>query len=423
MEVKVKRLPQSKIEMEIEVPVEVLKKARAKALAVLGKEMKIDGFRPGSIPEDVVEKRAGEANILSEAARIAMEESYRKAVDQEKLEPISQPDVQVLKLAPGNPFSFKATFFVLPKMELPNYEKIVTSVKKEKVLINEKEIAQTLSWLQKSRASFSQIERDAKKGDFIEIEFSSLKIKNGEKQKDAFILGESHLLKEFEASLVGMKNGQEKDFEVTFPKDYKNKEMAGKKIPFWVKVLSVKEVKMPELNDDFIKTLGKFETVAELKENIRKGLLQEKEQNEKWKRREKIMEKIEKAISIELPPPLIKAEKDKRFHDLKHRISDELKISYEDYLSQIKKTEEELLKLLEIEAIKGSKRFLFLREIAKIKNIVVSEKEIEEESNRFLARYSDSDETKEKIDLNRLKSYTEERLKNEKVFELLESFK
>src|SRR4030042_5341431 len=246
MKTKIKNLGQSKIEIEIEVEVEEFEKLRNRALSQAAEHFEMHGFRKGGAPLNVVKQKIGEEQILMDAANLAIKENYLQVVKDNNLEPISQPEIQILKLAPGNPSCFKAVFSVLPEIQLPDYKKIAAKIKKEKPAVKEDDIKQALEWVQKSRADFSQVDRPAQKQDFVEIEFSSAEIQDNKRQKDAFILGQGHLVKDFEQSLIGMKAGEEKEFPVELPKDYFQQDLAGKKINFKVKMQAVKQVELPE---------------------------------------------------------------------------------------------------------------------------------------------------------------------------------
>lgn len=219
-----------------------------------------------------------------------------------------------------------------------------------------------------------------------------------------------------------MKKGEEKEFSVLFPKDYSNKLLADKKILFRVKMKSVQKMELPEINDEFAQKLGKFENLNLLKENLRQGIKKEKELEESQRIRNEVLEKIAQNSECDLPESLVEIEKTHLLDDLKQRVSQSLQISFEEYLTQIKKTEEEVKDSFLENARKRVKNFLVLREIGKTENIMVSEEEIKEETNKILKKYSNIGDTKEKIDLNRLKDYTEGVIYNEKVFKKLETF-
>lgn len=419
MKTKIKNLSSTQVELEVELSVERFDHFIDKAVSSLAKDMNLPGFRQGRIPKEVVMKQAGESTVLMEAAKLAVNDVYRKALLDNDLEPISPPKVDILKLAPQNPFSFRATFFVLPKFELPDYRELASKVKKEKISVKEKEIKDVLSLIQRSRADLKEVFRPAKKDDYVEIEFSCSQIQGNTKQKDAFVLGKGHLIPGFEDQLVGMSVGEEKTFSLDFPPDFYQKELANKQGDFQVKMTSVKEVELSEINDQFAQKVGKFKNLKELEKSIKKGLEEEKTMVRSRELRDKIMEKIEQVCQLDVPQVLVDSEKQRRFEDLKKAISNQ-GITLEQYFQKIKKTEQEVLKLFEQQARKQAKRFLILREIARKEAIEVEEEELKEEINKILARYPDLDTVKKNIDLENLKRYTEEMLRNEKVFQFLE---
>lgn len=418
--IKIKKLPQSTIELEVEIVPEVFEKFRKKAILELGREIEKPGFRKGKVPEKIVEQEIDSETVLTESARLAIESNYKKVIIEKKLEPISQPKIQILKLAPDNPFRFRATFSVLPEIELPAYKELASKIEKKRTLVKDSEIEETLKWLQKSSPSLKEVLRSAQKGDFVEITFSSPGIKNGEKQKDAFILGKGHLVPGFEDKLLAMNAGEEKKFFIDFPSDFINKDLAGKRVRFEVKMEAVKKTEERQIDDQFARSLGGFNDLEALKRNIRQRLKLEKEIAEAQRRKEEILSAIEKDSKFEIPQVLIEAEKQKRLQNLKQKALKELNLSFKEYLEKIRKTERELLDFFEKEAEKAVKRFLILREISKRERISVSEEEIKREVDDTLSRFSNLRNTLKNIDLDRLKRYTEERIKNEKVFQLLE---
>ncbi len=424
METKIKKIPESKIQLDVELGAEEFEVFIGKAIGNLGKDIEVPGFRKGKASKEVIVKEVGQDMVLKEGARLAIEESYRKAVLEYGLEPISQPQVQILKLAPQNPFCYKAVFSILPNIQLPDYKKIASGVKRKKVSITEEEIGKTIKWLQNSRANLKTVSRPAKKNDFIEIEFSSPQIENNKKREDAFIIGKGHLIPGFEKELEGMEPSQEKKFSLRFPDKSADKNLAGKEIEFSVKVEAVKQVDLPEIDDNFAKGLGDFKDMPALKESIKQGLTLEKKAFEARKRQEEVLSMVEKKCQFIVPKVLTKTQKERRFQDLKTRVSKEIGISFEDYLKKIKKTEKELLESLEKESEKEARRFLILREIAKKEDITISEQEIEQEVNKILSRPDKEqlETASQPFDLARLKSYTKERLRNEKVLAKLEEF-
>ncbi len=422
MEVKVKKLSKSKIEILFEIPWKEFEGYFKKASLILGKDITVKGFRPGKMPQEILEKEIGTEKILQKAADLAVKEKYPQIIQEKKIETASQPQINITKLAQGNPFEFKAEIFVLPEINLPDYKKIASQIKKREVLVEDKDVEDAVNWIQQSRAVFTPLEREARFDDFVEIEYQSPQIENNKVFRDKFLLGKAKFVPGFEENLKGMKKGEEKEFNVLFPRDYSNKSLADKKILFKVKMKSVQKMELPEINDEFARKLGKFENLNSLKENLRQGIKKEKELEESQRIRNEILEKIAQNSKCDLPESLVETEKNHLLDDLKQKVSQGLQISFEEYLTQIKKTEEEIKNSFLENAQKRVKNFLVLREIGKTENIMVSEEEIEEETNKILKKYSDLGDTKEKIDLDRLKDYTESVIYNEKVFKKLETF-
>ncbi|MBL7156498.1 MAG: trigger factor [Candidatus Pacebacteria bacterium] len=422
MEIKVKKLQKTKIEMEVEVPTQEFNEFFDKATIGLGKNIQVPGFRSGNVPKQMLLEKIGQGNILNEAAHLCIQDVYVKALLNENLEPISQPSVEILKLAYQNPFCFKAIFFVIPEIKLCDYKKIAMKIKRREVVVSLKDIDEALSFIQKSRPNFKQVSRPAEKGDFIEIEFSSPQIDNAKIQKDAFILGKGHLVKDFGEKLEKMEIGQKKSFFVKFPEKHFQQNLAGKNIYFEVEMKAIKELEQAEINDEFAKQLGNFENLKALKKSVEQGIKLEKQNAETQRTRSEILEQIEKKCGFETPEILIESEKQRMLETVKQMALKNFNLEFKDYLEKIKKTEKEFLDSLEKESIKRTRNFLILREISKKENIKVGEQEINQEIENILKQYPDVEKTKKTIDPKKLRDYTKERIINEKTLAKLESF-
>ncbi|MFC1789372.1 trigger factor [Patescibacteria group bacterium] len=421
MKVQIFNLPKSKTELKVEISPEEFEKFRKEAIKELGKNLKMEGFRPGHVPEEIVEKSLNSEKIMAEAAEKAVKANYRKAVSENNIFPLGQPEIKILKLTLGNSFEFQATVAIMPEIKLPDYKKIASEIKRKEVFVSEKELKDSMAWLQKSRAKFSLKKGGIEKDDFVEIEYSCLQIENGKVYKDAFLIGEGKFLPGFENNLIGVSSGQEKEFKLKFPDDYSQKNFAGKEVTFKTKVTAVQKMELPELGDEFAKNLGKFENIGALEKNVKEGILTEKENLETERTRNEILEKINKDAEMETPEILIESEKARTLQDLKKRVEVQLKVPFDNYLEKIGKKEKELLDSFDDQAKKKVKNSLILREIGKKENIQASEDEIKEEVNRLLTRFPDIKTTKSTFDSEDLKEYTKEVIRNEKTFKLLEN--
>ena len=423
MESSIKRFPKSRVELEVKISASEFRTYFDKAASRLGQNIELEGFRKGKAPKEIIEEKIGKDKILKEAQSLAVEESYLKSIFKNKIEPIGNPEIEIL--APPKPdgdLSFKVKVSVMPEINLPDYKNIAKDCKKSAISVNEKEVEDAILWLQRSRAKLSQISRPAQSGDFIEIEFSSPNIKGGDKQSDGFLLGQGHLIPDFEKNLEGMTAGEEKKFSLPFPKEHFQKDLAGRNLDFQLKMLSVKKVELPEINDDFVRSFGNFENLAALKRNINQGLTLEKETQESRRIQQEILDKIIKEVSWDLPDVLIEAEKANIYEGFKENIKNKLQMDFTDYLKKINQTEEELGKSFIQEAEKRIKESLVINKISSIENVQASEEEVKEEISKTLAKYPTTEEAKKELDLNKLKLYIESEIKNEKTLELLESF-
>jgi trigger factor len=420
MQVKSKKLPKSQIELTFELTAEEFEQHFSHALEHLKHHVKVDGFRPGQAPAKMVEEKLKPEMLLMEAGDHAVQHVYSDYVQENKLEPVGQPEVKILRIAKGNPFSFTATFTVLPEVELPDYKEIAKAIKGKDVEVTEQEVQDSLSYLQKTRAKMTLKNEPASKGDFVAITYQNKDINAGKEVKDQFVLGEGGFMKGFEDAIVGMKDGEEKEFKATFPENAPRKELAGKEADFKVKVDSVNKMELPEMNDEFAKQMGAFDTLVALKGSVKEGITMEKKEAEKQRVRGEILEKIAEKTKFEMPVAMVEYEKEKLLEDLKNKISQNLKISFQEYLATVKQTEDQIKETYQKEAEKRLRGFLVLREIGRVEKVEVSDKEVEDEVEKSTQNYSK--EQLAKIDINELKEYTKGVVNNEKIFNLLENF-
>lgn len=418
MKLEIKKLPKSKIELIVEIPAQEVEKYFNQAARNLSQNLRKPGFRPGHIPIKIVEQEVGQERFWQEAASEALKKSYVKIILDNKIEAIGQPQIQIIKIAPKNPFIYKAIISVLPKIELPDYRKI--KVKKKKIKVDQKELAELLLNLQKTRAKYKKVDRAAKIGDAIEIDFKTylngVPIDNGESKNHPLILGEGKFVPGLEDKLMGMKIGEKKEFVLRFPKNYYQKNLADRNVEFKVEMKKIEERILPNLDDNFAKSLGKFKNLADLKEKLQQNLKLEAEQKERDRLDLEIMKKIAERTNFELPETLILAEVRKMMEELKNMVLASGG-EYEKYLRHIKKTEKDLENDFMPRAKERVKFGLILREIAKKEKINVQEEEVEKEQKKTLEHYQHDPKTMEKIQSKEYKEYLRNLIQNRKVFE------
>jgi trigger factor len=423
----IKKLPKSQVEIQFSVPAAEFEKFISEAAEELSKDLKIDGFRPGKAPRSIVEQKIGAEKILAHGAEHAIKKTYVDAIVENKLDTIGEPKITITKIAKGNDLEYKAVAAVMPKITLSHYRKDVKAVKKTpSPKATEEQIQKELENLQKSRAKLITVAREAKTGDRVEIDFEVLvggkPIEGGTAKKHPLTIGENYFIPGFEDQLVEMKENGEKEFELAFPKDYHQKELAGKPAEFKVKMTLVQEKDFPKIDDEFAKSLGKFENLEFLKKSLAEGieLEQEKKNEEKW--RAAVIERIATGSQINLPDILVEQELDKMMAEFEQNIA-QMGLKLETYLENIKKSKSEIVKGWQETAEKRVRSALVLKEIAKVEEIEVSAKEIEEEMGRVMAYYKSVPDMEKNVDMERLYNYTKGVLTNKKVFEFLESNK
>jgi len=410
MKYEIKEVRATKKKVEIEVSAEDFNNYYSQTLKKISADAEIPGFRKGKAPEDMVESRVTKEGVLSEAAEIAIRESWAKFLAESKEEAISQPQVEVIKIAKDNPLIFTAEFEILPLIKLPKLDS--AKVEKSSVEVTDQEVEDAIKWIQQSRAKYSEKISGAEDGDLVEFTFSCLDIENDPEKKDRIVLGKGHYIEGLEDTLRGMKRDEVRQFETQHPQEN------DKKIKMSVKVDSVKKVEIPEVNDEWVKSLG-FNTVEELKKDIRGGIKKDKEVAEIQRVREEAIKKLVEKTEIEVPETLIKREQDFMLNNIKERCSSELKISFEEYLKQVKKTEEEITEELEKIAKEKVKGFLVLHQIVKDEKIKVTEEEISQKIEEMLNQYPNKEEIKKTMDEVQVRLYIEDELKREKAFNLL----
>ena len=421
MEIKVKKLPKSEVEVTVEMSVEDLKPYLEKACESLTKKTPMEGFRPGKAPYDSVKAKFGEMSIYQEAAYIAIDKTIYDVLDEQKIAGIGQPKIDVDKIAPGNPLIYRAVVPVIPSVKIGDFSKV--KVAKNKVEVTDEEIDKTVQQLLKMRAKEVLVERECKKGDKVEIDFdislNKVPIEHGSGKKYPLVLGDGFMVDGFEEPLFGMKKGEEKEFKLKFPKDYGNKNLANRECDVKVKLLSVYNLELPKLDKEFLATIGKFETEEELKKQIKDNILLDKTDKENLRFDIEMYDKLVEQCTFEdLPEVLLENESHKMLQELEESVVAK-GLKFEDYLNHLKKTREELKLDFSPEAAKRIKVALMNKQVAIDNKIEVDPKEVELQLTKMKEMYKDNKEAIKQIENKRYYEYIKSSLINKKVIEFL----
>ena len=355
------------------------------------KNVKVPGFRAGKAPSQLVEQSISQQQLLDEFMEHALNELYRRAVDMENLRPIATNNVQLKKFVPYTQLEFEAETEVIGPIKLPNYKTIKVSKKSPEVTA--KDVNDVIKSLQQRLAERTEVERPAKDGDELTIDFSGIgedkKPVPGADGKDyPLVLGSKAFIPGFEEHLVGAKPGETKDFDVTFPKDYGVAALQSKKVTFKVQVKKIAELKEPKADDAMAAKAGPFKTLAELKTDVKKQLRTEKESQAKIDQQNSLMAKIAEKTEAEIPQRLIQNEigrmEEQEKQNLVYRGQ-----TWEEHLQAEGISEEEHRERNYPEALQRVKIGLILSEIAEKEGLRVSPEELELRMQLLRGQYQD----------------------------------
>ena len=388
----VKNLPKSEVEVTITVSYSDYQKAEKRALNEASKKVKVDGFRPGHIPENVIREKLDSNALMSYTLDLLIPKTYSTAVKEHDLQVIAQPRVDIKSKVEkeGDDFVYVATVSVMPEAKVGDYKKI--KVKSKEVKVSKKEVDETIDMLMARFATWKDVERAAKEGDRVEIDFEGFDegdkvIPNTASKNHPVVLGSKTMIPGFEEAVVGMKVNDEKTFDITFPKDYHAKNMQGKKVKFKLKLGRLEEKEAQKLDDDLAeKMVGEKMTVADFKKKIEADLLSEMKQRAQVETDNKVVEEIVKITTADLPESLIEQEINLIKEDRKRQVAQQ-GMQWEQYLAHIKKTEEDFAK----DHRKGAEERLLARlgvtQIIKEEKIEVTAEELKVKIDEMMGRY------------------------------------
>lgn len=419
MDYSIKKLPKSEIEIKVTVSEDEMDEYRKKASDEISKDVKVKGFRPGHVPPHILEEYIDKKYIEARAQEIAVQKSYAEAVIKKKLPVVSSPKV---KIDSDNPFGYTAKVAVLPEVEIKDYKSI--KVKKEEAKVTDKEIDAVIEDMRRYGTTYKEVDRAAQKGDRVEVDFEGFDkdgnaVPNTKSQNHPVIVGAGTLVPGFENELVGLKKGEKKEFEITFPKDYAKESFRGKKLKFKVELKMVEEASIPQFNEALIeKMTGKKRSVEEFKTEIKGNILARKTEEAKQKQENEYIEQLLKKAFVELPESLIDEEVEYILLDMKDDIQAR-GIEFQKFLEQAKVTEDELRKKYRLEGEKRLKIRLSLQYLLKEEQIKVEDQEIHGEFEKIKDMYPPNqvDKIQKEFDQGKMKNQLANRIALRKLFE------
>lgn len=368
--------------------------AKEKAFKKISPKYTIDGFRPGKAPRNIFEKNYP-GQIVMEAADILVDQEYRRIITEDKILPILEPKIDVVKVT-DDELEVNYTFIVEPVVKLGEYKNL--KVKKEKVTVSQEEVQSKIDNLLRNYAELVVKENGkVEKGDLAIIDFDGFKddvaFEGGHAENYSLEIGSNTFIPGFEDGVIGMEKGEKKDLHLTFPSDYGQEDLAGKDVVFKVTVNEIKSKIIPELNQEFFEDLGMEDitTKEELEEKMKSELKEEKEREADRKYTDALLEAAVANMEIDLDDEIVVAEAEAMYKDFMDRMTMQ-GINEELYLQYANTTKEDIVSHMKEEASKRLKNSYLLDAIIKEEKIESTEEEVQKEIEEMAKKYNMTEE-------------------------------
>ena len=411
----------NEVKLEITIEAEKFENAIKKVYFQNAKYFNIPGFRKGKAPMNIVEKYYGAQIFYEDAFNEVATEAYDEALEANKIDAVSRPVVDIKQMEKGKDVIFTAVVQTKPEVELGKYKGI--EIPKVEYKVEEKDIEHELGHMQEHNSRLITVDdRALENGDIATIDFEGfvdgVAFDGGKAEGHELEIGSGSFIPGFEDQLVGMKIDEEREIKVTFPKEYFSKDLAGKEAMFKVKLHEIKRKELPELDDEFAKDVSEFDTLAELKASIKEKIEKNNEQRQKYETEDLAIKAVCEDVKVDIPSGMVGFEVENMMKDFEQRLSYQ-GLNLDQYLKMIGKTEEEMKKEYEPQAIEAIKSRLVLEAIIKAEKIEASEDEIKAKMEEMAKNYGKKVE--EISENENLKRYLKEGIESEKALEFIVS--
>lgn len=389
MSVKVEHVDNNMAKMTIEVPAARLDEAIEKAYQKQKNTLSLPGFRKGKVPKNMIEKMFGVSIFYEDAANILMQEEYPVAMKESGLDIVSQPTVDIEQIEKGKPFIFTAVVATKPEVKLGEYKGMkVTDID---VSVSAADVNAEIEKEREANARMTTVtDRAIKKGDTAIIDFAGFmdgkQFEGGTATNHALEIGSHSFIDTFEDQLVGKKTGEEVEVNVTFPKDYQAKELAGKPAMFKVKIHEIKVKELPALDDEFAQDVSEFDTLKDYKADLKKKLVEGKKNAAKAAQEDEAIEGVIMNAEMEIPQPMIEFQVDDIINNMSQQMAQQ-GLTMEQYLQFTGMTEKQLRAQAEPEALRRIQASLVLEAVAKDAKIKITDKQVDEEVAKMAEMY------------------------------------
>lgn len=413
--------PKSSILLEIELPSERLDTAIGHAVRALARRTRVPGFRPGKAPRPVLERHLGPGVVVDEAVDHLVQDAYREAIVSEDILPLTNADVEIVQAEEGKPVIFKATVQVRPEVTLGDYAGFPFAPDID--VIDDARVDQVVEQLRDQHATLAAVEdRGAQDGDYAVIAFSGTRdgvpFEGGESERMPIILGQERLIPGFETNLVGARVGDTVEFDITFPEDYGEPSLAGQVAHFSVTVRELREKVLPDVDEDFLASLGEFTSLEALKADVRRRLEANALDRARHGFSDRIIQYAVDNATVDLPDVLIDREVEVMHDEFRATLARQ-GITEEAYLKAVEKSGDDLHAEFRPDAERRVKTLLVLSKVADVEGTTVPEADIDAEVAQGQARYADDARLREYFSSERGRSFIRSTLRRSRVVESL----
>ena len=409
-------------EVKFEITVEATKfeDAMKKVYFKSAKYFNIPGFRKGKAPMQIVEKYYGPEIFYEDAFNEVAQEALEEAVEENKLDVVSRPEVDVKQMEKGKDLIFTVVMQTKPEAEVSKYKGI--EIKKVEYNVTDEDVEHELHHMQEHNSRLISVDdRAVESGDTTTIDFEGsvdgVPFEGGKAENYDLEIGSNTFIPGFEDQIIGMKIDEEKDVKVKFPEEYFSKELAGKDAVFKVKLHEIKKKELPELDDEFAKDVSEFDTLDELKADIKAKQEKQNEEKAKYETQDAVIKALCEKTKVEIPSGMVEMEVENMLKDFEQRLAYQ-GLNLEQYFKMMGKTEEEVKKEYEPQAIEAIKSRLMLEAVIKAEKIEANIEEVEDKMKEMARNYGKEND-EEFLKNENVRNYIKQGLESEKAIDFL----
>ena len=421
MECKVEKTKNAnEVKLNVTIEAEKFDEAIKKVYFKSAKYFNIPGFRKGKAPMNIVEKYYGKEIFYEDAFNEVVPEELEKAVEENKLEVVSRPDIDITQIGKGQDLIFTAVFQTKPEAELGKYKGV--EIKKIEYKVTDEDVEHELGHMQEHNSRLISVDdRPVESGDIANINFEGfvdgVAFEGGKAENHDLEIGSNTFIPGFEDQVIGMKIDEEKDIKVKFPDEYFSKDLAGKEATFKVKVNEIKKKELPELDDEFAKDVSEFDTLKELKDSIKEKQQKQNDEKAKYETQDAVIKAVCENVKVDIPSGMIETETENMLKEMEQRLAYQ-GLKLEQYLQMMGKTKEDMQKEYEPQAKEAIKSRLALEAVIKAEKIEVADIDVDEKIKEMAKNYGKEND-EEFLKNENVRNYIKQGLESEKAIEFL----